>query len=75
MSSEPSLAILLLGLGLDEFSMPSASLLEIKNVIRTISYETAKGIAEEALTLATGPEVNAFLTSRLKNILPQMYGN
>lgn len=75
MSSEPSLAILLLGLGLDEFSMPSASLLEIKNVIRTISYETAKGIAEEAMTLATGPEVNAFLTSRLKNILPQMYGN
>jgi len=75
MSSEPSLAILLLGLGLDEFSMPSASLLEIKNVIRTISYETAKKIAEEALGLATGQEVNAFLTSRLKDILPQMYGN
>ncbi len=75
MSSEPSLAILLLGLGLDEFSMPSASLLEIKNVIRTISYETAKKIAEEALGLATGQEVNAFLTSRLKNLLPQMYGN
>ncbi|QAT17967.1 phosphoenolpyruvate-protein kinase (PTS system EI component in bacteria) [Candidatus Velamenicoccus archaeovorus] len=75
MSSEPSLAILLLGLGLDEFSMPSASLLEIKNVIRAISYETAKKIAEEALGLATGQEVNTFLTSRLKDLLPQMYGN
>ncbi|MDD5019936.1 MAG: phosphoenolpyruvate--protein phosphotransferase [Candidatus Omnitrophica bacterium] len=75
MSSEPSLAILLLGLGLDEFSMPSASLLEIKNVIRSVTYETARGIAEEALSLSTGIEVNTFLTGRLKEILPHIYGD
>ena len=38
MSGEPTFAILLLGLGLDEFSMPSASILEIKNVIRTVGF-------------------------------------
>jgi len=40
MSGEPALAILLLGLGLDEFSMPSFSLLEIK--ILSEAYVTSR---------------------------------
>lgn len=74
MSSEPSYAVLLLGLGLDEFSMPSVNLLEIKNVIRNVSYETARQIAEEALKLSTGLEVDQFLKNQLKTILPKIYG-
>ncbi|MFH1691431.1 MAG: phosphoenolpyruvate--protein phosphotransferase [Candidatus Omnitrophota bacterium] len=73
MSGEPALAILLLGLGLDEFSMPSASILEIKNVIRSVSFEQAKEIAKEALSLITGAEVEQFLKAKLKMILPAIY--
>lgn len=73
MSGEPASAILLLGLGLDGFSMPSASILEIKNIIRSISFKQAKAIAREALTLTTGAEVEHFLKSKLKSILPAIY--
>ncbi len=74
MSSEPELALLLLGLGLNEFSMPSGSILEIKNVIRSVGIPQTKRIAEEALTLATGVEVDNFLKTKLKEILPDIYG-
>ncbi len=75
MSGEPTFAILLLGLGLDEFSMPSASILEIKNIIRSVKYSQAKEIAEEALGLATGIQVNNFVINKLKEVLPKMYGD
>ena len=75
MSSEPSAALLLLGMGLDEFSMPSASLLEIKNVIRSVTYVQAKQIANEALTLSTGTEIDTYIRNKLKEILPGIYGN
>ncbi len=75
MSGEPSLALLLLGLGLDEFSMPSASILEIKNIIRSVAYEKAREIAEQALTLLTGADIDAFLRGKLKELLPSIYGN
>jgi phosphotransferase system enzyme I (PtsI) len=73
MSGDPSLAILLLGFGLDEFSMPSANILEIKNVIRNVTYAQARSIAEEALTLSTGTEVENFLKTKLEEVLPGMY--
>ncbi len=75
MSGEPSLAILLLGLGLDEFSMPSASILEVRNIIRSITFAQAQKIAEKALGLTTGVEVDAFMRKQLKELLPGLYGN
>ncbi|HQP91077.1 MAG TPA: phosphoenolpyruvate--protein phosphotransferase [Candidatus Omnitrophota bacterium] len=75
MCGEPSMALLLLGMGLDEFSMPSASILEIKNVIRSISLDKAKVIADEALSLSTGTDVENFLQSKLKELLPDVYGS
>ncbi|MGE5280129.1 MAG: phosphoenolpyruvate--protein phosphotransferase [Deltaproteobacteria bacterium] len=73
MSSEPEIALLLLGLGLDEFSMPSASILEIKNVLRATTREEARRIAIEALGLTTGAEVDDFLKKKLREILPELY--
>jgi len=73
MSSEPEIAILLLGLDLDEFSMPSVSILEIKNIIRSVTRDQARRIAEEALTLTTGLEVDDFLKAKLREALPDIY--
>ncbi len=74
MVSEPEIALLLLGMGLDEFSMPSVSILEIKNVIRSVTRDQVRGIAEEALTLTTGLQVDDFLKRKLREILPDIYG-
>jgi phosphotransferase system enzyme I (PtsI) len=65
--------VLLLGLGLDEFSMPSAQVLEVKNLIRNVTIEQARRIATQAMTLTTGRDVGLFLTSKLREILPDIY--
>jgi len=73
MSSEPEIALLLLGMGLHEFSMPSVSILEIKNVIRSVTMDQVRGIAREALQLTTGLEVDNLLKQKLRDLLPDIY--
>lgn len=52
------LAPLLLGLGLDEFSMSATSILAQRKRIRELSYEESKKVAEKATTeLSTMEEV------------------
>ncbi len=69
MAGEPSLALILLGLGLDEFSMPPQVIPELKYLIRSVSLKEAQEIAEEALTFPTGTQVEEFAQARLKEIL------
>ena len=49
--------ILLLGMGLDEFSMSAVSIPKIKKLIRNTNYEEAKKFAETALEKATAKEI------------------
>ncbi|MDR2426686.1 MAG: phosphoenolpyruvate--protein phosphotransferase [Endomicrobium sp.] len=49
MAGDPYYAILLLGMGLDEFSVSPAQIPKIKKVIRSISYEDAKEAADQIL--------------------------
>lgn len=70
MSSEPILALILLGLNLDEFSMSSVSILQIKKLIRSVSFEDAKKLSEEVLQLPTGEEVEDLSRSRLQELAP-----
>lgn len=50
-------AVILLGLGLDEYSMNAASIPVIKNILRKVSYEKAREIAANALKMKTPEEV------------------
>lgn len=68
MAGDPLSAVILLGLGLDEFSMSSSSIPNIKNIIRNISYERAKQIAEEVLTMAEGDEIKLMMENIIKDI-------
>jgi len=73
MSSEPNLALILLGLNLDEFSMSSNSILQIKKLIRSVSLKDAQKLANEALELSTGDEVEELSRKRLKELsVPSM---
>lgn len=67
-----NMTLILLGLGLDEFSTSPINIPEIKQIIRSVSMEQAKKIAEEALTLSTGKEVEKFAKRKLREILPDM---
>ncbi len=70
MAAVPSLALVLLGMGLDEFSISPIVLPEIKKVIRSVTFNEAKRIAHKALTLSTGSEVESYVTSKLKELMP-----
>jgi phosphotransferase system enzyme I (PtsI) len=69
MSGEPLFAFLLLGLGLDEFSMPPPRVPKVKDLIRSVSFQEAKEIAEKAITFITPREVEGYLQGELKKIL------
>ena len=52
-------ALLLLGMGLDEFSMSSISIPHIKKIIRNAHFADVKTMAEEALAMPTAKEIEA----------------
>jgi len=69
MAGEPGLVLILLGLGLDEFSMPPAAIPEVKYIIRSVTIRQAKDIALAALKLSTGREIEEFSQAKLREIL------
>ena len=63
--------LLLLGMGLDEFSMSAISVPHIKKLVRSVSYQEAKALADEALQKPTAAEIEqliqAFLAEKSLN--------
>ncbi|MBD1559160.1 phosphoenolpyruvate-protein phosphotransferase PtsI [Vibrio sp. S9_S30] len=51
--------LLLLGMGLDEFSMSGISIPKVKKVIRNANFAEVKAMAEEALQMPTAAEIEA----------------
>jgi phosphotransferase system enzyme I (PtsI) len=65
MAADPASAVVLLGLGLEEFSMSSAAIPAVKRAIRSTSLADAKEVALAAMALSSSAEVAAYLKSRL----------
>jgi len=70
MASDPMLAFLLLGMGIDEFSMSAASILMVKRMVRSVKLQDAQRVVYEAMQLATGQEVEEFVESQLRKYMP-----
>ena len=68
MSSDPGMAALLVGLGIDEISTSPVVLPKVKKIIRTISYAQGLEIAEKALSFSTGAEIRDYVNDRLREI-------
>ena len=68
MAGEPLASVLLLGLGLDEFSMSASSMLLIKRIIRNVSFNVAKKIAAQALKLSTAEDVRAYMQKAMEKL-------
>jgi phosphotransferase system enzyme I (PtsI) len=69
MAGEPALVPILLGLGLDEFSMPPLLIPETKFIIRSVSMAEMQELAKEVLKLTTGKEVENYCQAKLKEII------
>jgi len=71
MAGNPSMAILLLGLGLDEFSMASSSIPRIKKIIREVEMSTCTELAEELLKGVSSMANNALLKAWMAEMFPK----
>jgi phosphoenolpyruvate-protein phosphotransferase len=63
LAGDPLATPVLLGLGLDEFSMSSRAVPLVKQAIRRYASTSARQIAQHALTLGDASEVRAYLQS------------
>lgn len=65
LAGDPVATMILLGLGLDEFSMTASSIPLIKNILRSVSKAECEAVATHALTLDTAEEITAYAKSVL----------
>ncbi len=68
MASDPLGAFLLLGLGLDEFSVATAAVGRTKRIIRSWSYARARAVAKAALSLGTASDVEKLIRNSLGEV-------
>jgi phosphotransferase system enzyme I (PtsI) len=71
MASDPIYAIVLLGLGLEIFSMNPSSIPVIKNIIRAVRYRDCRRIAELALQKKTAQEIEEFVIESVATRFPE----
>jgi phosphotransferase system enzyme I (PtsI) len=67
-------ALLLLGLGLDEFSASAYLIPEIKKIIRSVTFDETRALARKALKLSTADEIKNLLDKHIDNKRPELKG-
>jgi phosphotransferase system enzyme I (PtsI) len=70
MAADPQLFLLLVGLGIREFSMGPRTVPLIKAIARDITISDAARVAKAALSLSTPEEVSALLGLEARDLLP-----
>ena len=70
MSGTPHYAMLLLGMGLTEFSLPSSAILETKRVFRSVTLEQCRRDRGDGDADAKAHEIDAYLKEELKKLVP-----
>jgi phosphotransferase system enzyme I (PtsP) len=68
MAGDPLSALLLLGMGLEEFSMGSLYIPVIKKTIRSTSYQAAKSAAQIVLQMDTVGEIKKYLFEQMRDL-------
>ena len=71
MSGSPTYTMLLLGLGLRSLSVPPSAIYEIRRIIRNVTLEQCRSVAERALTMEDARNIRNFLKEELKKALPE----
>ncbi|MSR30207.1 MAG: phosphoenolpyruvate--protein phosphotransferase [Gemmataceae bacterium] len=74
MSGDPIYTILLLGLGVNTLSLSPHAIPEIKRVVRGISMEEARRVAQEAMRQQSARDVNNYLREQTRKVLPDPDG-
>ena len=74
MSGSPLFTMLLLGLGLRDFSVTPSAMREIKKVCSSVTLDECRQVATKAMTLDTARDVTRYLQDELRKIVPELAG-
>jgi len=72
MAGDPLATVLLVGMGLDEFSVVPPVLPEIKKIIRSIKAKDARRVAEKVLGMHHEADIREYLSTIIKNKVPEI---
>ena len=73
MAGEPLYTLLLLGLGLNTFSMNGPDIPEVKKIIRSTTFEHAKQVARKVMSFDSERQVMHFLREETRKIIPEAF--
>jgi phosphoenolpyruvate-protein phosphotransferase (PTS system enzyme I) len=73
MAGDPLYTLLLLGLGLNTFSMNGPDIPEVKKVIRSTTLEHAKQVARRVMSFDSERQVMHFLREETRKIIPEAF--
>ena len=65
-------ALLLLGLGIDEFSAGSYLIPTIKKIVRSVTYDETRSLVRKALTLGTAREIRELVDRFIREKRPEL---
>jgi len=71
MAAEPAYAIVLLGLGLDEFSMNPVSIPKVKKVLRMSKFGETRSLVEELFLFSTASEIESHVRKWMAERFPE----
>ena len=72
MGSNPGRALLLLGLGVRNLSVPPSALPRVKKAIRSVSIEQCRQISNRVMSLEAARDVDLYLLDRLGDLVPEL---
>jgi phosphotransferase system enzyme I (PtsI) len=70
MAADPLHVLILLGMGLEEFSMNPSSIPKVKKILRMVRYEEIKGLVEKLFRFSTALEIKRYLRGWVKERFP-----
>jgi phosphotransferase system enzyme I (PtsI) len=72
MAADPILAPLLLGMGVDELSVAPQAVPLVKDVVRNVTYERARGLAEAVLASESGSQALLLCRDVVREAAPEL---
>jgi phosphotransferase system enzyme I (PtsI) len=73
MAGDPLYTLLLLGLGLNTFSMNAPDIPEVKKIVRSTTLEHAKQVARRVMSFDSERQVLHFLREETRKIIPEAF--
>ncbi|MEW6431232.1 MAG: phosphoenolpyruvate--protein phosphotransferase [Myxococcota bacterium] len=75
MAGDPALTMVLLAIGIEEFSMTSGQIPMVKNIIRAVSKADAVSLLERAMQFSSAEEIERFIKGELDARFARLDGN